>query len=127
MTHSNTRVEDLAKMAGVSISTVSRALNDHPLISLKTKKRIWALARENNYPFRSSMPAAPLGSEGSIVVVTPHMQGRPLPLSHPFFLELLASIGAAARQIGRASCRERVCQYVEISGVAVSLKKKTTR
>src|SRR3546814_12937968 len=28
------------------------------------------------------------------------------------------------RQIGRASCRERVCQYVEISGVAVSLKKK---
>src|SRR3546814_19206650 len=84
-------------MAGVSISTVSRALNDHPLISLKTKKRIWALARENNYPFRSSMPAAPLGSEGSIVVVTPHMQGRPLPLSHPFFLELLASIGEAAR------------------------------
>src|SRR3546814_19613704 len=27
--------------------------------------------------------------------------------------------------IGRASCRERVCQYVYISGVAVSLKKKT--
>src|SRR3546814_14805683 len=28
------------------------------------------------------------------------------------------------RQIGRASCRERVCQYVEISVGAVSLKKK---
>src|SRR3546814_13406974 len=27
-------------------------------------------------------------------------------------------------QIGRAACRERVCQYVEISGVAGSLKKK---
>src|SRR3546814_12917440 len=27
-------------------------------------------------------------------------------------------------QIGRASCRARVCQYVEISVVAVSLKKK---
>src|SRR3546814_20960042 len=27
-------------------------------------------------------------------------------------------------QIGRASCRERVCQYVEISVVAGSLKKK---
>src|SRR3546814_17054009 len=26
-------------------------------------------------------------------------------------------------EIGRASCRERVCQYVEISVVAVSLKK----
>src|SRR3546814_13931696 len=28
-------------------------------------------------------------------------------------------------EIGRASCRERVCQYVEISVVAVSLTKKT--
>src|SRR3546814_11729967 len=28
-------------------------------------------------------------------------------------------------QIGRASCRERVCQYVSISVVAVSLKKTT--
>src|SRR3546814_21030525 len=27
-------------------------------------------------------------------------------------------------EIGRASCRERVCHYVSISGVAVSLKKK---
>src|SRR3546814_17681390 len=28
-------------------------------------------------------------------------------------------------KIGRASCRERVCQYVEIEVVGVSLKKKT--
>lgn len=97
MSTSTTRLEDLATMAGVSISTVSRALNDHPLISLATKKRVWALAREHNYPFRTSMAAAPVGAEGSIVIVTPHMHGRPLPLSHPFFLELLASIGEAAR------------------------------
>src|SRR3546814_14929496 len=31
-----------------------------------------------------------------------------------------------AVEIGRASCRERVCQYVEISGVAGPLKKKQT-
>src|SRR3546814_1512630 len=30
----------------------------------------------------------------------------------------------ALEEIGRASCRERVCQYVYISVVAVSLKKK---
>src|SRR3546814_21040254 len=28
------------------------------------------------------------------------------------------------QEIGRASCRERVCQYVLLSGVAVSLQKK---
>src|SRR3546814_15945296 len=32
----------------------------------------------------------------------------------------------AVDEIGRASCRERVCQYVYISVVAVSLKKKKT-
>src|SRR3546814_12773333 len=31
---------------------------------------------------------------------------------------------AITNQIGRESCRERVCQYVKISVVAVSLKKK---
>src|SRR3546814_13331425 len=31
----------------------------------------------------------------------------------------------ARTQIGRASCRERVCQYVKLSVVAVSLKKKS--
>src|SRR3546814_3642014 len=34
------------------------------------------------------------------------------------------TIAAPHDEIGRATCRERVCQYVEISGVAVSLKKK---
>src|SRR3546814_14236318 len=42
------------------------------------------------------------------------------------FLELADRHVAAIRdpQIGRASCRERVCRYVKISVVAVSLKKK---
>ena len=92
-----TTLEDLAKLAGVSVSTVSRALNDHPLISTGTKQRIWALARDHDYQFRQSMPTAPIGAEGSIVIVTPYFHGRPLPLSHPFFLELLANIGEAAR------------------------------
>jgi DNA-binding LacI/PurR family transcriptional regulator len=46
------------------------------------------------------MPASPIGAEGAITVVTPRVRGRPLPLSHPFFLELLASIGEAARDRG---------------------------
>src|SRR3546814_10684555 len=38
-----------------------------------------------------------------------------------------ACTSATCSKIGRASCRERVCQYVEISVVAVSLKKKDNR
>src|SRR3546814_15221147 len=41
---------------------------------------------------------------------------RPQRLDQPCLVNQLA-------EIGRASCRERVCQYVSISVVAVSLKK----
>lgn len=93
-------LEKLAKLAKVSVSTVSRALNDHPSISAPVKKKLWALARKHGYEFRRYMPASPIGAEGAITVVTPRVRGRPLPLSHPFFLELLASIGEAARDRG---------------------------
>jgi DNA-binding LacI/PurR family transcriptional regulator len=93
-------LEKLARLGKVSVSTVSRALNDHPSISSSTKKQLWALARKHGYEFRRHMPASPIGAEGAITVVTPRVRGRPLPLSHPFFLELLASIGEAARDRG---------------------------
>jgi DNA-binding LacI/PurR family transcriptional regulator len=96
----NITLEDLAAEAGVSVSTVSRALNDHHSISTKTKQKIWALAKERGYSFRRYMPAAPIGAEGAIAIVLPRTHGRPLPLSHPFFLELLANIGEAARDRG---------------------------
>src|SRR3546814_14723799 len=38
--------------------------------------------------------------------------------------EIAAHRAGRQLQIGRASCRERVCQYVKISVVAVSFKKK---
>ena len=93
-------LEKLARLAKVSVSTVSRALNDHPSISSSKKKELWALARKHGYEFRRHMPASPIGAEGAITIVTPRVRGRPLPLSHPFFLELLASIGEAARDRG---------------------------
>ena len=42
-------LKDLAKELGVSISTVSRALKDHPDISPEMTKKIKALAEERNY------------------------------------------------------------------------------
>jgi DNA-binding LacI/PurR family transcriptional regulator len=42
-------IYDIAKKAGVSPSTVSRALEDHPRIGATTRKRIQDIAREMNY------------------------------------------------------------------------------
>lgn len=100
MSRRTTRLEDLARMAGVSISTASRALNDSPAVNDRTKQAIWKLAREHDYPFRRYMPAGPIGAQGTIALVTPRPQGREGRLSDPFFLELLAGVGEAARERG---------------------------
>src|SRR3546814_12460046 len=59
------------------------------------------------------------GGEDSVhsSVVAPSPPG----LSATFFLR------TSAYKLGRASCRERVCQSVSISVVAVHLQKKTQR
>ncbi|HEY0414126.1 MAG TPA: LacI family DNA-binding transcriptional regulator [Allosphingosinicella sp.] len=100
MTRRNTRLEDIARLAGVSISTASRALNDNPAINARTKQRIWKLAREHDYPFRRYMPAGPIGATGTIALVVPRPQGREGQLDDPFFLELVAGISDAARERG---------------------------
>ncbi|HEV2596364.1 MAG TPA: LacI family DNA-binding transcriptional regulator [Sphingomicrobium sp.] len=95
-----TRLEDLARLAGVSIATVSRALNDSPAVTLETKRHIWKIAREHNYQFRRYMPSGPIGADATIVVVITRPQGRAYRLSDPFILELVAGIGEAARDRG---------------------------
>ena len=88
----------MALLAGVSVSTASRALNDSPAINRQTKQRIWKLAREQNYPFRDYMPAGPIGAEATIAVVVPRPQGRDFMLRDPFFLDLLSGLAEAARE-----------------------------
>ena len=100
MARRNTRLEDIACLAGVSISTASRALNDSPSVNARTKQLIWKLAREHDYPFRQYMPAGPIGAAGTIALIVPRPQGRESQLDDPFFLELFAGIGDAARERG---------------------------
>ena len=42
-------IYDIAKIAGVSIATVSRVVNDSPRVSEKTKSRVRAVMEEYNY------------------------------------------------------------------------------
>jgi DNA-binding LacI/PurR family transcriptional regulator len=46
---SRTTITDIAKELGISPSTVSRALNNNPAISEKTRKAVVKLARKKNY------------------------------------------------------------------------------
>src|SRR3546814_867331 len=53
--------------------------------------------------------------------------GEIQPQAAPYRIEVEHAEHAQRLEIGRASCRERVYQYVEILVVAVSLKKKTQK
>jgi len=49
MSKSLPTIKEIAKRLNVSVSTVSRALNDHPRIGLRTKMRVQQLAKDLNY------------------------------------------------------------------------------
>ena len=42
-------IQDIARLAGVSSATVSGVLNNSPLVSAKTTKRVLAIIEEHNY------------------------------------------------------------------------------
>ncbi|HET9862723.1 MAG TPA: LacI family DNA-binding transcriptional regulator [Steroidobacteraceae bacterium] len=90
---------DIAFLAGVSQPTVSRALRGSPVVSLETRKRIEAIARQLNY--RVDKNASNLRSQHSNTLALLLFED-PTPddsLINPFFLSMLGSITrASARQ-----------------------------
>ena len=92
------RLEDLAALAGVSISTVSRALNNSPLVSERTKKKVLALAHSNNYSGRLREKIYTEEADKTISIIIPPPQGRDTRLSDPFFLDLIGGIGDALKE-----------------------------
>jgi DNA-binding LacI/PurR family transcriptional regulator len=86
-------ITDIAEICCVSKSTVSRALNDSPLISSETKERIQAVAREHN--FQINIPARRLSLQRSrtiAFVVHAHVMKNLFSLADLFLLEILGAI-----------------------------------
>jgi DNA-binding LacI/PurR family transcriptional regulator len=86
-------ITDIAKAAGVSPSTVSRALQDHPRISPQKRATIRALAQEMGY--RPSQIARSLvtGRTKTLGIVTTDV-------TDPYVAEVLKGAEEAGRQMG---------------------------
>ena len=76
---------DIAKKAGVAPSTVSRALNDHPDVSEKTKKAIKEIAKENNFRLNPIAQGLKSNNTKTIGVIVPEIK-------HDFFASILSGI-----------------------------------
>lgn len=88
-------MSDLAAIAGLSTSTVSRALDNNPLIALATRERVQALAREYNYSINPVARSLRSRKTGTIAVVVPLVHEADQPLSDPFFMAMLSHLADA--------------------------------
>jgi LacI family transcriptional regulator len=94
-----TTIQQLAKESGVSVATVSRALNGSPEVSEATRERILELARKLDYT--PSAAARTLVSRRSHVVGVILETGPGHPdLLHPFFQEVLVGLKHGAGERG---------------------------
>ena len=127
-------MKDMAKVLGISVATVSRALKDSPMISEEVRERVKAYAREHN--FRPNILASHLR-----LANPPHVKiiGVIVPeLVHYYFSTVLAGIEEEASRRGYmyviAQSNEdyerevRICQRffeTRACGVIVSQTKNT--
>lgn len=67
---------DIARIVGVSVSTVSRSLNDNPRISAKTRERVKRVAAELDFEFNASARSLSTRRSGTVALVCPDMIDR---------------------------------------------------
>lgn len=86
-------IQTIATEAGLSKATVSRALRDHPDISLATKKRVLAIAERQGYEPNFIAKALSTKKTHTIGVILPHIR-------YTFFAEILHGMESVFCQSG---------------------------
>jgi LacI family transcriptional regulator len=86
-------LKDIAKQLNVSVSTVSRALQDHPRIGIKTREQVKELALKMDYQPNASAINLKKRSTQTLGVIVPE-------IAMPFFSFILSGIDDAAQKAG---------------------------
>lgn len=125
-------IKDIAKILGISASTVSRALKDHPDISAETKEAVRRVAASVNYRPNALALSLRKAKTNIIGVVVPEM-------THYFFSSVLSGMDETAFRHGYTTM---ICQSGEnadremaslqslidscVDGILLSTSKNTT-
>lgn len=89
---SKLQMADIARMAGVSTATVSRALSGSKLVNEETRKRIEDLAGSLEYTVNIGAKNLRSGENRTIAVVIPYQSSARQTLCDPFFLSMIGEL-----------------------------------
>jgi DNA-binding LacI/PurR family transcriptional regulator len=93
-------IEDIARLANVSKSTVSRSLNDSPLIKQETKDRILAIARENDFCLNQSARSLSTHQAQTVAFVTQAYYAEYFSIEDLFGLEIMGGVSSGLYGLG---------------------------
>ena len=91
---------DIAYRAGVSQSTVSRALRNSPLVNEETRMKVQAIAKELNYKVDKNASNLRSQHSGTIALLLFEDPTSDDSMINPFFLSMLGSITKACSEKG---------------------------
>ncbi|MBP5419753.1 MAG: LacI family DNA-binding transcriptional regulator [Bacteroidales bacterium] len=125
-------IKDIARTLGISASTVSRALKDHPDISAETKRQVQQLASQVNYRPNTLALGLRKSKTNTIGIIIPE-------IVHHFFSSVISGIDDVAYNAGyntmlcqtnESEERERSSIQnmidMRIDGFLISMSKNTT-
>lgn len=91
---------DIARVAGVSESTVSRALAGSDLVSAKTRERVAQVARTYNYRINERARSFRLQRSSTIALVTCGMRDGDTDITASFLIDLVAQLADLCNEQG---------------------------
>lgn len=93
-------IAELARIAGVSAGTVSRALANKSVVNPRTRERIQALARKHGFQVNQMASKLRRQKTGLIAVVIPLGHDQRQHISDPFFMTLLGALADELTESG---------------------------